>query len=213
MSGDYVAFLRLRRRGAARRRTPTWSESLERSGSDFVTGSIVRWESDGPARAAVDASPARPARAGVAHRRPPRDPRRRVRVEQDVPARLLGRRPGLAWPEGCATRTSRRPRAPSWPGASTCSPRSSTTGGSATTARRSPSSARSLQDLADRLGDQADGARRGRGVRRSPQCSRSSSTGCWPATCTATSSRSRAAPTTGGSCCGGRARSSGASAR
>ena len=79
---------------------------------------------------------------GPRHRRPAGDPRRRVRVEQAVPHRLLARRPGCPGPRGSATRTSRPPRWPTCgPGGSGSSPRSSTTGGSARTAPRSPSSA------------------------------------------------------------------------
>ena len=117
---------------------------LTRTGSDFVAGSVARWESGrgrGPGRAALDEAAA-PAADGPRHRRPAGDPRRRVRVEQAVPHRLLARRPGCPGPRGSATRTSRPPRWPTCaPGGSGSSPRSSTTGGSARTAPRSPSSA------------------------------------------------------------------------
>ena len=89
------------------------------TGSDFVTGSIVRWEADGSGRAAVDAAAALAAARGHRRRRAPRDPRRRVRVEQAVPALLLGRGASCPGRRGCATRTSRRPRRPSSPAAST----------------------------------------------------------------------------------------------
>ena len=68
-----------------------------------------------PRRAAVDAPAAQPARHGPEHPRPPRAARRRVRVEQGLPALVLGATPGWPGPRGSATRTSRRPPARSWP--------------------------------------------------------------------------------------------------
>ena len=79
--------------------------ALDDSGSDFATGSIVRWEGDRPGRAAVDAAAA-PAPARCAGRGPARDPRRRLRLEQGVAPLLLGRRRAVAGPRACATRTS-----------------------------------------------------------------------------------------------------------
>ena len=69
----------------------TLLHQLTRTGSDFVTGSVARWESGRrarPGRAALDEAAA-PAADGPRHRRPAGDPRRRVRVEQAVPHRLL----------------------------------------------------------------------------------------------------------------------------
>ena len=179
---------RLRRRGPARGVRRHASGSLEDSGSDFVTGSIVWWESTGLREPPWMRRLHHPGRAGVTRRRAPGDPGRRVRVEQAVPAVVLGVGRRCPGPRGSATRTSRRRPAPTWPGGSTCCPRSSTTGGSATTAPRSPSSAPRCADLADRLETKrmalasVDGVT---GRRRRPAAT--SSTGCWPATCTATS--------------------------
>ena len=132
------------------RRTPTWWAPLQDSGSDFVTGSIVRWEGGGLRRAAVDAAAAPTRGRACARRATARDPRRRLRVEQGVPRGRSGTRAGLSWPEG--VRYEDQPtttRAFLGPAGSTCSPESSTTGGSADgssiTQQRS-----SLQDLADR---------------------------------------------------------------
>ena len=60
-----------------------------RTGADLVTGSIVRWEADGLRRAAVDAAPA-PRAADAGHRRAARAARRRVRLEQGLPAPTSG---------------------------------------------------------------------------------------------------------------------------
>ena len=144
----------------------TLLKQLTRSGSDFVTGSVARWEGRrGPGRAALDEAAA-PAADGPRHRRPAGDPRRRVRVEQAVPHRLLARQPGWPGPRGSATRTSRPPR---WP---TCA-----RGGSrlprgrlplADPLRRHLDHPAALLDAgpARPLGDQADVAAQRRGVRR-----------------------------------------------
>ena len=105
--GDVRRLLRLRRRRARRGVRRDAGGARAQSRSDFVTGSIVRWEADGlhepPWMRRLHADG-----AGLpAHRRrPPRDPRRRLRLEQGVPAVVLGRARGWRGPRGCATRTS-----------------------------------------------------------------------------------------------------------
>ena len=89
------------------------------TGSDFVTGSIVRWETDGlwSSRRGCAGCTRRLAQAIGVDQHP--------EILGDVFAwNKLFRRSfwegrQLSWPEGCATRTSRRPRRPSSPAAST----------------------------------------------------------------------------------------------
>ena len=171
----------------ARRRTRRMVGSLERH----------RAPTSSPARSCAGRATACTSRRGCGGctrrpgpgpgRRAPRDPGRRLRVEQGVPPVVLGRgravlaRGGAL--RGPADHDARLPRRHG----STCSRESSTTGGSAPTAPRSPSSGRRSRDLARPLGDQADGARRGEASTTRTRPAGSSSTGCWPATCTATS--------------------------
>ena len=124
--GDYLAFLDSDD-VVPPRRTRTWSARSRTSGSDFATGSILRWEParprpGRPARAAVDAAAAQPAERGVADRAAPRDPGRRLRLEQALSGARSGTSSGWRGPRACATRTSRPPPAPSWRAPSTCSP-------------------------------------------------------------------------------------------
>ena len=96
---------RLRRR---RSRPTAYADlvgALDESGSDFATGSIVRWEAGGLVEPPWMRRLHRPA-ARRPGRGPARGPRRRVRVEQGVPPLVLGR--ARAWPgrRACATRTS-----------------------------------------------------------------------------------------------------------
>ena len=142
-TGDYLGFLDsddVLPPGALAALTGT----LEQSGSDFVTGSIVRWETGNDGGGLHEppwmARLHRDRRAGVTAREHPE-------ILGDVFAwnklfrTSFWRDQGLEWPEGSATRTSRRPRAPTSRGPSTSYRTWSTTGGSARTARRSPSSA------------------------------------------------------------------------
>ena len=194
-----------------RRRTPTWWARSSESGSDFATGSIVRWEGDAAGRAALDA-PAAPAAAGRAGRGPARDPRRRLRLEQGLAALLLGRRrAGVARGRALRGPADDDPVVPRRV-ASTCSTRSSTTGGSARarSPRRAPRRCRTSPTAGRPSGSRS--RRCGRTAR--PRSSRSSSTGSWPATCGATSCWCPGcAPTSGGGCCAPASWSSGASAR
>ena len=135
---------RLRRRGAAGvLRDAAASADPHRLGLRGRLGGPLGARPGGrvPGRAALDEAAA-PAADGPRHRRPAGDPGRRVRVEQAVPHRLLALDRARRGPRASATRTSRPPRWPTCaPGGSGSSPRSSTTGGSARTAPRSPSSA------------------------------------------------------------------------
>ena len=105
---------------------------------------------DEPGRAAVDAAAAPPAdrtSSSTTCRRSSATCSRGTSCS----APTSGATPGCPGPRGSATRTSRPPRWPTCaPGGSGSCPRSSTTGGSAPTAPRSPSSARRSQDLRDR---------------------------------------------------------------
>ena len=110
-TGDYLGVRRLRRRRPA--------DGVRRAGgvagatgSDFVTGSIARWEARrarasrrGCGGCTTRRGPASPPRA-------PGDPRRRLRLEQALPRARSGTAPACPGPRASATRTSRRPPAP-----------------------------------------------------------------------------------------------------
>ena len=104
--------------------------ALHDSGSDFATGSIVRWEGDRPGRAAVDAAPA-PAACGVRASRTGPSSSATSSPGTRSSAGRGGTRAACPGPRGCATRTSPPRRGRSSGAGSTCSTRSSTAGGSA----------------------------------------------------------------------------------
>ena len=89
---------------------------------------------------------------------------RSTAARSGTPATPTGRSPG---PRACATRTSRPRRARSWPRTgSTSWPTSSTTGGSATTARSITQQRASLRDLDDRFATKRMALASVAGVRR-----------------------------------------------
>ena len=121
--------------------------ALQDSGSDFATGSIVRWEGDDLVEPPWMRRLHRPLRGARVEDRP--------EILGDVFAwnkvlrrSWLGRRRPVAGPRACATRTSPRRRGPSSAAASTCSTRWSTTGGSARarSPRRAPRRCRTSSD-------------------------------------------------------------------
>ena len=146
--------------------------------------------------------------AGMTARRAPRDPRRRVRVEQALPHARSGTRAGAHVARGRPLRgpADDDPRVPRRHG-STSLPdvvyhwriraRRHLDHPAARVDRR-PARPVATKRMALAAVEEYD--------RRAAALGGLPSTGCWPATCTATSSRSRAAPTSGGAAARGIAR-------
>ena len=182
--------------------TPRWPRTLERTGSDFVTGSVVRaGRASGLHRAALDAAAA-PAADGPRHRLGTRRSSATCSRGTSCSGPSFWRDPGPVLARGRPLRGpaddhAGLPRA----GRFDDRPRGRLPlADPLRTAPRSPSSARRCRTCATGGETKRMSLRASRSTATPRSRRRLPSTGCWPATCTATSPRSPAAPTSGGCC-------------